>query len=54
MTPFTLSINNCHCVVKKTKNKKKKAERQQRDTIQEIINKVDDGWVIEHARQVSP
>lgn len=56
MIPFSLSINNyCLSVVKKTsKSKRKKAERQQRDTIQEIINKVNDSWVIEHARQVSP
>ena len=49
------SICHCFILVKKTsKSKKKKAERQQRDTIQDIINKVDDGWVIEHARQVNP
>ena len=36
--------------VKKTsKSKRRKAERQQWE---DVINKVDDSWVIEHARQV--
>ena len=40
-------------VKKSSKKKRRKAERQQRDTVQEVVDKMDDSWVIEHARQVN-